>query len=56
MDLQYLKMSIFVLFFLLVLLLGWIFFDEKDWGKPLKKEGAKKKEVSDVCKTENGDS
>lgn len=28
------KAFIFVLFVILVLLLGWILFDKNDWGKP----------------------
>lgn len=31
------KMLILVEFFLLLLTLGWIFFDDNDWGKPRKK-------------------
>lgn len=28
---------VLVVFFALILTLGWIFFDEDDWGKPKKK-------------------
>ncbi len=31
------KMLILVNFFLLLLALGWIFFDDNDWGKPSKR-------------------
>ena len=27
------KMLIFVMFFFLLLFLGWLFFDDNDWGK-----------------------
>lgn len=27
------KMLIFVMFFFLLLVLGWLFFDKDDWGK-----------------------
>lgn len=30
-------MLILVDFFLLLLALGWVFFDDNDWGKPSKK-------------------